>query len=66
MIILHGGSTNGQTGTTLNQSDLKGLQIFDLTTIFDKKGFTPLHMAAFHNSKKSVKILCEHVLKYGN
>ena len=37
----------------------------DITTIYDKQGFNPLHFAALNNSLKTIEILCEHVLKYG-
>ena len=48
----------GQTGTTNN--------FIDITSIFDKKGFTPLHFACFSNSMKCAQILCDHVLVYGS
>lgn len=30
------------------------LQPFDITTLYDERGFNPLHFAAFKNSPKSV------------
>jgi hypothetical protein len=49
-------SSDGQTGTT-------GTMV-DITQIYDRKGYTPIHFAAFQNSLKSLQILCEHILKH--
>jgi ankyrin repeat protein len=35
---------------------------FDVTTIFDRTGYSPLHFAAYKNSDKLCEILCEFVL----
>lgn len=51
------GST-GQTGAAGSY--------LDITKIFDKKGLTPLHFAAFQNSLKCAQILCEHVRQHGD
>lgn len=51
------GST-GQTGSAGG--------FLDITSIFDKKGLTPLHFAAFQNSLKCAQILCEHVKQHGD
>lgn len=38
----------------------------DISTITDRRGDNPLHFAARQNQLNSVKILCEHILKYGD
>lgn len=38
---------------------------FDVTAIFDRTGYSPLHFAAYKNSDKLCEILCEFVLRRG-
>lgn len=35
---------------------------FDITKIFDKSGYSPLHFAAFKNSELMCYILCDFIL----
>jgi ankyrin repeat protein len=35
----------------------------DLTKIYDRSGYSPLHFAAFKNFEKICEVLCEHVIK---
>ena len=35
---------------------------YDLTEIFDRSGYSPLHYAAFKNVEEAVYILCDFVL----
>ena len=34
---------------------------FDVTEIFDKTGYSPLHFAAYKNSEKISEVLCDFV-----
>jgi len=34
---------------------------FDITEIYDRSGYSPLHYAAYKNSEKSAEILCNFV-----
>jgi ankyrin repeat protein len=34
---------------------------FDVTEIFDKSGYSPLHFAAYKNSEKMAEVLCDFV-----
>lgn len=43
--------------------DTQGL--YDIVKIFDRSGYSPLHFAAYKNSAKISKILCEFVLIRG-
>lgn len=38
---------------------------FDVTRIFDRSGYSPLHFAAFKNFDKLCQVLCEFVLYRG-
>jgi ankyrin repeat protein len=35
----------------------------DVTKIYDRSGYSPLHFAAFKNQEKICNVLCEHALK---
>lgn len=35
---------------------------FDITTLYDKSGYSPLHYAAYRNSFESVQVLCDFLL----
>lgn len=37
---------------------------FDITEIFDKSGYSPLHFASYKNSEKMAEVLCEYVRLY--
>jgi ankyrin repeat protein len=36
--------------------------LFDVTLIFDKSGYSPLHFASYKNSDKICDILCEFIM----
>jgi ankyrin repeat protein len=38
---------------------------YEITKIFDRSGYSPLHFAAYKNSSKICKILCEYILERG-
>jgi ankyrin repeat protein len=40
-------------------------EIFDLTEIYDRSGYSPLHFAAYKNSDKICTVLCDFVLTRG-
>ena len=35
---------------------------FEVTEIFDKSGYSPLHFAAYKNSEKTAEVLCDFIL----
>ena len=35
---------------------------FEITEIFDRSGYSPLHFAAFKNTEEICKLLCNYVL----
>lgn len=37
---------------------------YDITEIYDKSGYSPLHFAAYKNSEKMAEILMEYVRLY--
>lgn len=39
---------------------------FDVTEIYDRSGYSPLHFAAYKNSDKICEILCDFVLDQGS
>ena len=34
---------------------------FDITKVFDKQGYSPLHFAAYKNNEAIAEVLCEFV-----
>lgn len=38
---------------------------FDVTNLFDRSGYSPLHFAAYKNSDRLCEILCEFILTRG-
>ena len=38
---------------------------FDVTTLYDRSGYSPLHFASYKNSDRLCEILCEFVLSRG-
>lgn len=37
---------------------------FDVTEIYDRSGYSPLHFAAYKNNEKMAEILCQFVSLY--
>ena len=39
---------------------------FDVTQIYDRSGYSPLHFGAYKNSEQICEILCDFVLQRNN
>jgi ankyrin repeat protein len=35
---------------------------FDVTEIYDRSGYSPLHFAAYKNNEKMAEVLCSYVM----
>ena len=39
---------------------------FDITTVYNKDGMSPIHFASYKNMYEAIKILCEFILQDQN
>ena len=40
---------------------LENAHKFEITEIYDRSGYSPLHFAAYKNSEKMVELICDYV-----